>query len=345
MRLASTLMCLLLIGCSADTADPVDLESPDYFEGASFDEGRRDAPPGFDKADIPSPYLTPELPELSRPEIVVSLEGLTVHLFDRATGFNRVYPVGPGVLGRNGRSITPTGHYETGPDTADRWWYIPNRWDPEYFEGYPFLRLTIENSRGYNTYGFHGPITNPLRRDYVSHGCMRMEKTQIVELFTAVRTHPSTPVTIQQEVELDANGERVDVGDEPALYAVGEPLVYGDSVGPREEPVLEGFVGDACDSDADCGDGADGYFCHEAGFCSTECAGYCPDRAGYASTFCVEDPSRPETGMCVQRVDGRNATCALIPGSFPDMAARFVADSGVAPATAMVCAPFEDAAP
>jgi len=342
-RLRITLVALTLAaGCAAPGADAVDLEDADYFEGTAADEGRTEGPADFGKADRVAPYARPEaLPELVSPEIVVSLEGLTVHLFDRATGFSRVYPTGVGVVGRSGRSITPTGHFETGPDTSNGWWYTATRWEPAYFEGYPFLRLTVENSRGYNTYGLHGPITDPLMRGYVSHGCMRMAHEDIVELFHLVRDHASTPVTIQQEIERDALGQPVDVGVEAALYPVGARIEYGDSVGPREVSGPVGFTGDACLSDDDCGRfaGGDAYFCHAAGFCTIRCEGYCDDRAGYATTFCVADPDAPDAGVCVPKVDGRNAECALVPGTAPEDASRFVGESAASESTARVCNP------
>jgi lipoprotein-anchoring transpeptidase ErfK/SrfK len=338
------LLAASLAGCAAGGMDPEELAAPGYDEGVAFDELRTSPPEGFD--DGPVPYSVPEdLPTLEQPEIIVSLEGLTVHLFDRATGFSRVYPTGVGRASSRGESITPTGHFATGPDIYDRWWYMPSRWTPAYFEGYPFLRLTIENSRGWNTYALHGPITDPLERGFVSAGCMRMDKADIVELFHLVRRHPSTPVTIQTEVELDADGEPVDIDRAPALFPVDEPVVYGASVGPPEateapEPALPGFIGDACDTDADCDEG--GFFCHEAGFCTLPCAGYCLDRLGHANTFCVEDPAAPGEGTCVSQVGRRNAQCALVPGTVPSAAPRFVGETDVPAATAEVCLPVVD---
>jgi hypothetical protein len=40
-------------------------------------------------------------------------------------------------------------------------------------------------------------------------------------------------VTIQKEVERDARGQRVDVGRTPALWAPGDTIAFGASVGPR----------------------------------------------------------------------------------------------------------------
>ena len=104
---------------------------------------------------------------------------------------------------------------------------------PDYFGGFPFLRLTARNSAGANTYALHGPITSQLIRGYVSHGCVRMRGDDIVRLFWMVKSHPNTPVTFQREVELDAAGNEVDVGTTPALYAPGEQIRFGASVGAR----------------------------------------------------------------------------------------------------------------
>ena len=219
---------LLLSACA------VGLEAEHNDEGELFDE----LYPGADvsgggKADHDRAYEVPtDLPELVEPEVIVSLDGLTAHLFDRHTGFSRVYPVGVGWLSSvTGESITPTGHFATHPDPSEYWWYIPRRSIPDYFGGYPFLRFDATNSRGQYTYGMHGPITVPLERDYVSNGCIRMNGDDIVELFYLVRNHPETPITIQTEAELDAAGEPVDVDTEPALYLPGEEILYGASVG------------------------------------------------------------------------------------------------------------------
>lgn len=250
------LLASLSAGCTAtggpsdDGREVVDPEPPG--EGVAYDEQHPGADVGPGKADLPKTYEVPdELPELERPEVIVSLDGLSVHLFDRVTGFSKVYPTGVGAIGSSGKSYTPTGFFHTmNPDT-DGWYFIARRYTPEYFGGFPFLRLNIENSKGYHTYGLHGPITYScpeggsdcdlvdrdwfLVRDFVSHGCMRMEIDGIVELFWSLRDFGYVPVSIQQEVELDALGEPVDVGMTPALYAAGEAMPYGEC-GLRSDP-------------------------------------------------------------------------------------------------------------
>ena len=217
-------------GCT-DAASVDDPEDGGY-EGVDFDQDNPNAPLDDGKSDIPRYAIPQDLPDLVSPEIIVSLDGLTVHLFDRETGFQAVYPAGVGVKS-NGKSITPHGHFKTGSDSTDSWWYVPRRTNPEYFAGLPFLRLTARNSAGANTYALHGPITDTLIRGYVSHGCVRMAHDDIIRLFWMAKPHAGIPVTIQVEAELDAAGHRVDVGKTPALWAPGETIQFGASVGPR----------------------------------------------------------------------------------------------------------------
>ncbi|MBA3539495.1 MAG: L,D-transpeptidase [Deltaproteobacteria bacterium] len=230
-RLLMLTSAIAFAGACADTST-----TPDDPEQGSYEGVDEDADPTIPmddgKADVPRYAIPQGLPVLVDPEIIVSLEGLTVHLFDRATGFTAVYPAGVGVKNSQGRSITPTGHFSTGL-TEDPWFYVPRRTNPDYFGGFPFLRLTAQNSAGANTYALHGPITSVLQRGYVSHGCVRMASKNVIDLFWMVKGHLATPVTIQQEIEYDAAGKRVDVGRRANLWAVGEDIEYGASVGPR----------------------------------------------------------------------------------------------------------------
>lgn len=225
-------LLLPLAACAGPDPTDGDPEQGDH-EGVAFDAENPGHDVGPGKADAPTYQVPTDLPELVAPEVIISLDGLTVHLFDRPTGFSVVYPAGVGVLGASGQSITPTGHFRTSANLDDHWWYIARRYTPDYFAGLPFLRIDALNSRGENTYGLHGPITEQLIRDYVSHGCVRMARQDIIDLFWMVRAHPSTPVTIQREVEVDADGWVVDVGTVPALYPADTAIPYGASVGPR----------------------------------------------------------------------------------------------------------------
>jgi hypothetical protein len=223
-----------LPGCIGQDDDSTEIDGDDpegdYYEGVLDDPSQ---PMDDGKSDIARYMIPTNLPKLEKPEIIVSLKGLTVHLFDRKTGFSKVYPAGPGVLGSNGRSITPVGHFKTGGNTADGFFYTPRRTNPAHFAGLPFLRLNAKNSRGEQTYALHGPITNTLRRGFVSHGCIRMERQDIINLFWMVKTFANTPVSIQQEVELDANGDTVDIGKNVALFGADEEINFGASIGPR----------------------------------------------------------------------------------------------------------------
>jgi len=101
---------------------------------------------------------------------------------------------------------------------------------PSYFGGFPFIRYDCPNENGDHTYGMHGPITRTLIRGYVSHGCTRMEGSDAQRIFELIHLHPSTPVTIQREPEIDAAGNVVDLETEVALFAPGEAIPYGESV-------------------------------------------------------------------------------------------------------------------
>ena len=278
------------------------------------------------------------LPALQDPEIVVSLDGLTLHLRDRAGGYDKVFPIGPGAL-ENGRSLTPTstsyptGVFYTGTNTTEvqdgRWgYYYPCRiWHEErgvrtpVFAGLPFIRLAGPPSAGY---GLHGPIdqfTLPsggkLRRGYVSHGCVRMAAEDIVEVYARIRGRPKTPVRIQQEVERLSSGVAVDL---PAKW-----------------------IGAECRANADCN--FPGGTCRipqgaSIGSCTLPCTKGCPDRAGEATTFCVNDPQSPtsSTGVCVPQSSSTwNDRCDRYAG-------RLVSKTGAArpdkSAKADVCAPL-----
>jgi tetratricopeptide (TPR) repeat protein len=202
--------------------------------------------------DEPRTYEVPyALPLLERPEIILSLATRTIHLFDRVTGFSAIYPAAPGMLDAQGNSETPTGFFTTGGDLDDPWFYMERRYVLDWFGGFPFLRLTARNEAGQHTFGLHGPITFTcpdgaetcgqrqrrwfLENGYPSHGCVRMQAEDIIELFWSVREHPRVPVAIIGEPERDAAGELVDLGAEPELWREGEAIDYAEC-GPRPDP-------------------------------------------------------------------------------------------------------------
>ena len=229
VALASTFALSACADAPTPSADP---EDGNGYEGVDEDN---DPTTVMDdgKSDLPRYAIPADLPQLVKPQIIVSLDGLSVHMFDIATGFSEVYPAGVGQKNSRGKSITPLGHFHTSADTTDSWYYVARRTNPAYFGGFPFLRLAdAVNSDGANTYALHGPITETLQRGFVSHGCIRMRGQDIVRVFWILKNHPSALITIQKEVEYDAKGKKVDVGKTPALWTSDEAVPYGASVGP-----------------------------------------------------------------------------------------------------------------
>lgn len=157
--------------------------------------------------------------KLKKPGVVVSLNGLTCRLFDESGSFEKVYPVGVGVREtETSESITPTGEFRTHPDRTNVWFYTWERWVPNYFAGLPFLRLNIKGPENIETYGLHGPISQPLKRGYVSHGCVRMRGDDVKEIFTAIyHAAPGAPVRIQKQTDYNRYGLRYDL-DYPRVH-------------------------------------------------------------------------------------------------------------------------------
>lgn len=319
----------LLSGCAADDEQFSEMGgTADLATGEVVGEAEARDPRTWQYAtrckDIPA------VEPLANPEIVVSLDGLTLHLRDRGGTYDRVFPIGPGAL-ENGRSLTPTsdaargGVFYTGADTTERpdgqWsYYYPCRiWHEDrgtrtpVFAGLPFIRLAGPATAGY---GIHGPIDSfaspnggALRRGYVSHGCVRMSAADIVEVYGRIHSHPRTPVKIQQAVERASDGRAVDL--------------------------TQRWVGSECSANSDCNftngvcripTGA------TKGICTLPCTMSCPDRAGEATTFCVRDPASTTAtrGICVPTASGTfNNTCARYAGALtyargqqrPDMSA------------------------
>lgn len=250
----------------------------------------------------------PVLPTLTKPEIVISLDGLTLHLKDAAGTYDKVFPIGPGKY-EDGESLTILGNFSAdlrGANTRDGnygpyyscriWWTDTDASTPEapvrspVFAGLPFIRFK-------GAYAIHGPVDNytsptggTLRRGYVSHGCVRMSADGIKELYGRILGR-KVPVKVQKEVERDATGKVVDITG-------GKP-----------------WVGAECTSDEACS--YDGGMCviptgRTRGTCSMACTSTCPDRADEAQTFCQATPAG---GRCVPKSDSvRNGDCAKYPG-------------------------------
>ena len=297
------------------------------------------------KADGSWGYATtckpiPDVPPLADPAIVVSLDGLTLHLVDRAGDYDRVFPIGPGAIGPNGLSLTPVstnapgGVFYTRTDTAPvddgptisqakwawnyrcrMWWTDEAGQKSPVFAGLPFIRLSGPASTGY---GFHGPIDRytqrnggTLRRGFVSHGCMRMEAVDIVEVYARIQGK-RVPVRIQKAIERRDSGVAIDV---PPAWIQTE-----------------------CAKDADCN--FTGGFCRAnpysgRGFCTVNCTRYCTDRTGTPPTFCVADPDDATHGICVNQPQTWTNGCRRYAGFVAKVKGRF----GQASSTKSVCVP------
>lgn len=194
-------------------------EPGEYAEGVLFDS--LVTPDEFERLALVSRAAIPRpTTEIRSPLVVVSLAGLTARISDTEGSFTKVYPVGVGVRRKSDRrSITPVGDFSTHRDPRDRWHYMWERWNPDYFGGLPFVRLDARNSQGQMTYGLHGPITTPLERGYVSHGCVRMRGEDVKELFAILYHAAPARVLIQQEADYNEFGVRYDV-DYPVLPGV-----------------------------------------------------------------------------------------------------------------------------
>ena len=271
----------------------------------------------------------PSLPALVSPRIVVSLQGLTLHLSDPATGYDKVFPIGPGAIDTTAGSATSgeslsyypllgnkTGDFQLRPPTNTAckvWWTDPETQESlPVFAGLPFMSWS-------GSYGIHGPIDNyraanggSLRRGFVSHGCLRMEAADVLEVYARIHTLASVPVHVQREAERDADGERVDV---PSPW-----------------------LGSECQVDTDCSFA--GGLCHhnaysERGFCTARCTKYCSDQPGVPQSFCIADPDAAGKGMCVLKETSINLGCRPYDHFEPQPRARLNQPS----VTASVCVP------
>ncbi|MBS2025113.1 MAG: L,D-transpeptidase [Deltaproteobacteria bacterium] len=271
---------------------------------------------------IPAPIA-----QIKDPVIDISLDGLTLHLYDRQGTFSKVYPIGPGHI-ENGKSLTPIGHFTSGPaDTTAgatdnpavvggspwSWWYRckiwwqdqedpDKKWQPVY-AGLPLIRLKGAPTLGY---AIHGPIDGysmaaggALRRAFVSHGCIRMQAADILEVYSLIHGHGNVPINIQRAPERDENGKAIDLAQKR--------------------------LGSECDSNADCNFA--GGVCHANAyghnFCTVACSGSCADRATEIATACVPDGSTGK-GMCVRQASTLNNFCRSAEGfEFASQTPRF----------------------
>ncbi|MBK8997322.1 MAG: L,D-transpeptidase [Myxococcales bacterium] len=271
----------------------------------------------------------PNLPKLKDPRITVSLNGLTLHLVDPETGYDKVFPIGPGTINTNAgettsgesRSLFPVlsqgkQDFSITPATSTAckiWWTDKATGETlPVFAGLPFLSFS-------GPYAIHGPVDNyraanggNLRRGFVSHGCIRMRAEDVLEVYARIKGLAKVPVHLQREPERSAEGVRVDVPDP--------------------------WLGAECVEDSDCVDPS--LTCKtnplsERGFCTKTCTSLCPDKTGYPTSFCVADPEAPTKGICVLKENSTNLGCRPLDHFTPQTQKRF----GTSTTTAKVCLP------
>jgi hypothetical protein len=326
-RISSLVLALSLVACAAqDEEIPMEEEL-----GADLPLG--EAPPDLKADGDWGAALTcktiPNLPVLRDPVITISIDGLSLRLVDRAGGYDKTFPVGVGAIDTETGSSTfgeslsywPLQNYNTNdyslkPSTTTPckiWWTDPETGERSpVFAGLPFMSWS-------GSYAIHGPIDNfratnggNLRRGYVSHGCVRMEAADVLEVYARTKGIARVPVRVQREPERLADGTKNDVSSR--------------------------WIGAECRSDSDC-NFANG-FCKQnrfsgRGVCSARCTRTCSDRAGYPTTFCVTDPDDTTKGMCVAKVTAVNAECRPYDHFEPAVKGR----NGQPSVTANVCMP------
>lgn len=291
---------LLAVASCADQPPPADDVGGDLDLGDRLPDDLK-ADGGWGHALECKPV--PNLPRLANPKITVSLDGLTLHLVDVGGTYDKVFPIGPGKIDltdtdpeyRESLSYRPvisrpSGDFKITPSSIQpckTWWTDPETGEKSpVFAGLPFMSWN-------GAYAIHGPIDNfraanggNLRRGYVSHGCIRMEAADVLEVYGRIKGVASIPVHVQRERERRSDGSVVDLDSK--------------------------WVGAACASDSECN--YTNGFCATnpvsgQGFCSAHCSGFCADRPGNPATFCVADPTTSSQGMCVPKAQSENFEC------------------------------------
>lgn len=297
------LLSLAAAACSTSTAE---LEESSNEQSLGDIEG--DALGSENWGDALKCKTLPAPAPLKSPQIVISLDGLSLHLWDREGDYDRVFPVGVGKY-EDDKSLTITGRKFVadlrGADTVDGkygpyyscriWWTDSDASTADevvrrpVFAGLPFIRFS-------GAYAIHGPIDNytsstggTLRRGFVSHGCTRMSADGIKEVYSRI-VGRKVPVTVQKAVERRADGSVVDVSS--------------------------AFIGSECESDSECAypGGKCLAMVPDAPFrtCTKECSNSCPDAAGRPGTFCQRGNNK---GYCVPANDLiSNGACDMYEG-------------------------------
>src|SRR5262245_39379864 len=98
-----SLACLSAVPFASACSDDHTTEAPAGYSDlglGAVDDMKEDGDWGAALTCKPIPSLTP----LNDPMIVISLDGLTLHLFDRQGDYDKVFPIGPGAI-ENGKSL------------------------------------------------------------------------------------------------------------------------------------------------------------------------------------------------------------------------------------------------
>ncbi len=311
----------VLASCADDSSSPSDdVAGDDLGLGdVSSDDMKADGNWGAALTCKP----VPDLPPLANPKITLSIDGLTLHLTDAASGFDKVFPVGPGKIQTDPTSgeyreslsyypVASTGNSEfsitpSSIQPCKTWWTDPESGaKTPVFGGLPFMSF-------FGAYAIHGPIDNfrapnggNLRRGYVSHGCFRMEAADVLEVYARIKGVAKVPVHVQREPERTPERTKVDLATT--------------------------WIGSQCIANSDCNFA--GGFCAtnkltQRGFCSARCTSACADKPGAPSTFCVADPTSAGSitaqakGMCVPKAQSENFECRPYDHFQPVQLARF----------------------
>ena len=151
----------------------------EYIEGNDLTLGDFKALTSGDWGHATTCKAIPNLTPLADPHITVSLNGLTLHLVDRAGTFSKVYPVGVGEINNKVGEKTYEESLSMFPvlntmqndfnirmrsvNPCRIWWKDPDSGnDLPVFAGLPFMSF-------YGAYGIHGPIrgTGTIRYKFI----------------------------------------------------------------------------------------------------------------------------------------------------------------------------------
>lgn len=151
-----------------------------------------------------------------KPEIIISLTGLTMRVHMPEFGHDIVYPVGVGLKDVDGVSITPLSPengWQSSSDTNSAFYYREHRFQPAWCGGLPYI---IVEKSGDGWLSLHGPGYGhdgfgTLRRGWVTHGGISLRQQDIVELYKLMQKWPGMTVNVIHDRDVWPDGSIVDV--------------------------------------------------------------------------------------------------------------------------------------